>query len=145
MVAEKSKANPTLYKEPNVTQSGLSYKNNPSEFYRIVCQTLLQYIFRRYHLANISKIIVVLDNLFTESKRKTITKSLKTYLKKYTQKPFYIYFHQSKADVNCQIADYCGWAIYVKNERQELRPMQQIINKVKSEFNIFARGTTRYY
>jgi len=86
-----------------------------------------------------------MDSPFTENKRQLILKSLKTYLKKNFNKPFNIYFHQSKADINCQIADYCGWAIYVKNERQEKRPINQIKNKINSEFEIFKKGLLEHY
>ncbi len=145
VVAQKNKANPSLYTE-TYTKKGISNKRfTGDEFYRIICQTLLRYIFQRYEPTAISQIIVVLDNLFTDNKRQLVQKSLKTYLKQYCRKPFQIYFHQSKADLNCQIADYCGWAFYVKNERNENRPFQKIQKKVKSEFAIFQRGTTEYY
>lgn len=145
VVAQKNKANPSLYSEMCPKKGKFMTRIVGAEFYRIVCQTLLQYIFKRFNSTSIEKIVVVLDNLFTDNKRQTILKSLKTYLKQHCQKPFYIYFHQSKADLNCQIADYCGWAIYVKNERKELRPINQIKTKIKSEFEIFQRGTTEYY
>ncbi len=145
VVTQKNKANPSLYSEMCSKKGKITKRIVGAEFYRIVCQTLLQYIFRRFNSTNIEKIVVILDNLFTDNKRQTVLKSLKSYLKQHCQKRFYIYFHQSKADLNCQIADYCGWAIYVKNERNELRPINKIKTKIKSEFAIFQRGTTEYY
>jgi hypothetical protein len=41
--------------------------------------------------------------------------------------------------------DYCNWAVYVKWERGELRPYQMIQEKLRSEFEIFREGATRYY
>jgi len=145
IVAQKNKAHPSLYSEFYVKNGLLIAKKTGAEFYRIVCQTLLQYIFRRFEFSDVNKIIIVMDSPFTENKRQLILKSLKTYLKKNFNKPFNIYFHQSKADINCQIADYCGWAIYVKNERQEKRPINQIKNKIKSEFEIFKKGLLEHY
>ncbi|OGJ22355.1 MAG: hypothetical protein A2804_00325 [Candidatus Pacebacteria bacterium RIFCSPHIGHO2_01_FULL_46_10] len=145
IIAQKNKANPSLYIETYMKKEKKISKTTGAEFYRIICQTLLQYIFRRFQMSSISRVIVVLDNLFTDSKRQFVLKSLKTYLKQHFLKQFYIYFHQSKADINCQIADYCGWAIYVKNERKEMRPIQQIKGKIKSEFHLFQRGLTEYY
>ncbi len=145
VVAQKNKVNPSLFVETYTRKGKEITIITGAEFYRIICQTLLQYIFKRYESSKVDQIIVVLDALFTHSKRQIILKSLKIYLKQHFNKPFNIYFHQSKADVNCQIADYCGWAIYVKNERQELRPMKQVKSKVKSEFSIFQRGQTEYY
>lgn len=145
VIAQKNKANPSLYKETYVKGSKLITNITGAEFYRIVCQTLLQYIFRKFERSDVRQIIVILDALFTNSKKQIILKSLKSYLKKNFKKQFYIYFHHSKADINCQIADYCGWAIYVKNERKEVRPFTQIKQKVRSEFSIFERGQTEYY
>lgn len=72
-------------------------------------------------------------------------KSLKQYLKNNFKKTFYIYFHSTQQDINCQIADYCGWATYVLVERGEKRPWEKIRNKVKSCFDVFDRGNTEYY
>jgi len=44
-----------------------------------------------------------------------------------------------------QIADYCGWAIYVKNERDEKRPIAFVKDKIKSEFSIFQKGLYEHY
>lgn len=145
IVAQKNKTHPSLYSEIYTKNGKIIVRKTGAEFYRIVCQTLLQYIFRRFEFSDVNKIIIVLDSPFTENKRQLILKSLKTYLKKNFNKPFNIYFHQSKADINCQIADYCGWAIYVKNERQEKRPISQIKNKITSEFEIFKKGLLEHY
>ena len=67
------------------------------------------------------------------------------YLKKHSAKRFEIYFHQAKADLNCQLADYCGWAIAIKWERGENRSYALVQDKIKSEFEIFKMGTTLYY
>jgi hypothetical protein len=145
VIAQKNKTNKSLYLETYNKKGEIITRVIGAEFYRIICQTLLQYIFRRCETLKIERIIVVLDALFTKNKRQIILKSLKSYLKQNFKKQFNIYFHQAKADVNCQIADYCGWAVYVKNERKELRPYQEISKKVKSEFSIFERGTIEYY
>jgi len=147
VVAQKNKANPSLYQKIKLYDKPgkLVVRDTDNEFYRLNCQVLLQYIFRRYEPRNFSKIIVVLSSLFTKRKRDLVLKALKPYLKRVTTKPYYIYFHCSEADINCQIADYCSWALYVKNERNELRPFQEIAGKVKSEFDIFRRGKTTYY
>lgn len=145
VIAQKNKANPSLYQEIDFKKGRIKNKIVGAEFYRIICQTLLQYVFRRYEFSKVNQIIVIMDACFTESKRNLILKSLKTYLKRNFNKPFDIYFHQSKADINCQIADYCGWAIYVKHDRNELRPFSEVKTKIKSEFQIFKSGLIEYY
>lgn len=144
VIAQKNKANPSLYKETILKNGKRITIKVEDEFYRIICQTLLKYVMRRYN-NSIDNIVIVLDNLFTDKKRHLILKSLKTYLKKYCNIPFLIYFHSSKSDINCQIADYCGWAVYIKHERNELRPIRLIESKLRSEFPIFQTGVTEYY
>ena len=115
-------------------------------FYDKISQMLLQYIFRRHEgKDHIEKIVVVLGSLFTDKKRGYILKSLKRYLKNNFKKPFYVYFHSTASDINCQIADYCGWAVFAMAERGEKRPWAEIKDKVKSCFSVFAKGTTEYY
>lgn len=151
ILAQKNKTNPSLYTHleeiPN-SKKFLPYKTVRSEerFYDKVSQMLLKYIFRRREgKDDVEKIVVVLGSLFTEKKRKYVIKSLKQYLKNNFKKTFYIYFHPTSSDINCQIADYCGWAVYVRLDRGETRPWNDIRSKVKSHFEVFARGDTEYY
>jgi len=151
ILAQKNKANPSLYIEyegKQNPQGGISFKTIHSEekFYDKLSQMLLRYICNRHHEnEEIEKIVIVLGSIFTEAKRGYVIKSLKQFFKANFQKPFFIYFHNTASDINCQIADYCGWAAYVKAERNEERPMQEIQSKVKSCFDVFARGTHTYY
>ena len=46
---------------------------------------------------------------------------------------------------NAQIADYCCWAIYRKWEKGDLRSHDLIKNKIRSEFDMFAKGNIKYY
>lgn len=154
VIAQKNKAHPSLYLEVKPRKARrdddflgrVKIKHSGEEIYKLLSQTLLQYIFGRYdRLDDIDKIVVVLGSIFTKNKRELILKSLKQYLKRKTKKPFYIYFHKAEADINCQLADYCGWALYVKAERGESRPYSVVKNKIKSAFDIFSRGTVEYY
>lgn len=146
IIAQKNKAHSSLYSQPVLKpDKTIGYVKQENEFYRLNSQTLLRYIFTRHKHTKLDKVVVVLSSLFTKSKAKLITKALKTYLKQIVTYPFHIYFHCSQADVNCQIADYCGWAIYIKYERNELRPYEEIKVKIRSEFDIFGRGTTEWY
>lgn len=145
IIAQKNKANPSLYTQLD-TRSDIRIVRSEERFYDKISQLLLQYIFRRHEdKDSIDRIVVVLGSLFTKKKRGYILKSLKQYLKTNFKKPFYIYFHSTAADINCQIADYCGWAVYVIAERNEKRPWAEIKDKIKSHFDVFARGTTVYY
>lgn len=166
VLAQKNKTNPSLYiqyepcrgkaerRDPFTGGPGvggwkeMTFKPIRSEelFYDKISQILLQYIFGRHERKNqIEKIVVVLGSLFTKAKREYVLKSLKRYLKSNFRKQFYIYFHTSVSDINCQIADYCGWVVYVRAERGETRPWEAIRGRVKSHFDVFARGDTEYY
>lgn len=143
VIVQKNKANPSLYLE----QKGKKIKHKGDRIYEIVLRTLLKYIFKRYKLKkDIEEVIVILSSIFTKNKRELISSVVKKSLKRDFPKPFHIYFHDAKSDKNSQISDYCCWAIYVKWERQELRPYNLIKDKIKSEFDIFKRGNgTIYY
>lgn len=148
--AQKNKTHPSLYLQYDFKNGGSlgDFKPVRSEerFYDKISQMLLKYIFNRYENNDgIDKIIIVLGSIFTDKKRGYVLQSLKSFLKNNFKKPFFIYFKNSNSDINCQIADYCGWAIYVKIERGEDRPMQEIRGKIKSAFDVFANGTNIFY
>lgn len=147
VVAEKCKAHPSVYQYSENRHGKKRIIIKGDKLYEIVCRTLLKYIFRRptlkYRLAK--RIVVVLSSIFDKSRHKALQVVLSDYLKTHTRVPFYIYFHATKADLNCQIADYCGWAIGIKWERREMRSHDLIEHHIRSEFSIFESGTTKYY
>jgi len=154
VIAQKNKVNWSLYEALDVCKKPANFKFKirkvQERFYKQISETLLQYVIRRYTQyrknLNIEKIIIVLGALFSNYKQEFIKKYLKSYFKENFQKTPYIYFHQVKTDINCQIADYFGWAIFVKWERREMRSYNQIQNKINSEFDIFEKGDgTIYY
>jgi len=145
VIVQKNKTNPVLYKEEYEKRGRKVVRIVGTRLYQEVCRTLLQYVFRRSNFKGTDKIVVVLGAVFTKDKQSFILKTLKKYLKENFSIPFEIYFHRSQADLNCQIADYFGWAIYVKWERSEGRPYNLIQDKVKSKFEIFKRGLKTYY
>lgn len=87
----------------------------------------------------------MLGSIFTRTKQDAINQTLKSALKQYIGKPFHIYFHDGKADVNSQIADYCCWAVYRSVEDGEERPLNAIRARIRTRFDMFGRGTTEYY
>ena len=145
VIAQKNKANPTLYREEYQKKGKKIQRIVGAEFYQRNCRTLLQYVFNRPKFNQAEKIIVVLGSIFTREKQSLILKTLKKDLKNRCLKSFEIYFHQAKADINCQIVDYCGWAVAIKWERDEKRSFDIINSKVKSEYEIFKIGDATYY
>lgn len=84
----------------------------------------------------------MLGSLFTRTKQDAINQALKESLKAHIGKPFHIYFHDGKADINSQIADHCSWAIYRSLEDGETRPLEEIETKIRTKFDMFERGPT---
>lgn len=140
---QKNKTNPVLYE--TYTGRGKT-KKREDNLYNRVAQALLTYVFLRYGpLTHLKQVVVVLGSLFTRTKQDAINQALKESLKAHIGKPFHIYFHDGKADINSQIADYCSWAIYRSLEDGETRPLEEIETKVRTKFDMFERGTTEYY
>jgi hypothetical protein len=133
VLVEKRKANPTI--------------QEISVLYPKVYEVLIGYVLKQHSMASFSDLIIVIDALATNKKRKTTEKALKKSIVDLIQprKPCKILHHQSKSHMYLQVTDYCSWAVYVKWERQELRPYNMIRDKVRSEFDIFSIGTTIYY
>lgn len=145
IVAQKNKVNPSLYREVYFKKDRRIERVVGADFYQRMSRTLLQYVFHRSDFKKADKIVVVLGAIFTKSKQSYILQTLKKYLKERFAKPFEVYFHQSRSDLNCQLADYFGWAIAIKWERGEQRSYILVADKIKSEFDIFKTGETSYY
>lgn len=106
----------------------------------------MKYVFLRYgDSPDFDQVVIVLGSLFTRAKQDVINQVLKRELKEHSQKPFQIYFHDGRADINSQIADYCCWAIYRELEDGERRPLNAIKARVAPSFDMFRTGTTEYY
>ena len=145
VVAQKNKTSPILYRETYQKGSKTIERVTGIGLYHQVCQTLLTYVFNGKK-QDIDNIVVVLASLASGDKKKTILKTLKHYLKEnFEGVPFEIYSHASCADLNCQLADYCCWAISAKWERGETRPYSVIEDRIKNEFPLFKNGRTEFY
>ncbi len=145
IIARKNKANPSLYKESYMKGNKFIERVTGLGLYKKLCECLLQYVFKG-KTKEVDKIVVVLGSLFVGDKKKTLLQTLKHFLKtNFTGVPFEIYSHQTCADLNCQLADYCCWAISALFERGEKRPYEVIKSQVKSVFDIFKKGDKEHY
>ena len=145
IIAQKNKTHPSLYKESYMKGDRLIERVTGLGLYKQLCETLLKYIFRGKD-GEVGKIVVVLGSLFNGDKKKVLLQTLKHHLKEhFPHIPFEIYSHATTADLNCQLADYCCWAVSVKYERGEERPYEAIKSQIKSVFDIFAVGKHEYY
>ena len=145
VIAEKRKANTATYKRTRFKKGKIRTEKDESPFYRIVCKSLLKYVLVQSRFQRATKIVIVLSSIFTKDKHEYIRGALSAELKAATSAKFHIYFHQNKTDLNCQIADYCGWAIARKWESGDLRSYELVRRKIANEFDVFRRGTSTYY
>lgn len=145
VIAEKCKASPSLYTSTAYKKGKKITVKDDTGLYRVVCKALLRYILGCPRFQHAQKVVAILSSLFTRDKHEAIRKALTVELKGQAKIPFGIYFHENKADLNCQIADYCGWAIGRKWELSDRRSYDLIRTQVRNEFPIFGRGTTTYY
>jgi hypothetical protein len=95
----------------------------PESLYPLAFEWLMNYILPRSCAGDVETIVVITDDLPEKKKRNAIEKGLKMALKPLIPpgKPYHLYHHQSRSDINLQIADYFGWAIYRKWENDDAR------------------------
>lgn len=117
------------------------------KFYPRMIGYLLKYVLERADMTRISDVIIVTDSIPLQKKRKAIEKAIKLTLRAELPRSvvFRVLHHASKSCFGLQIADYCNWAIYRKWQRADTRSYDLIKHGIRSEFDIFMSGTTRYY
>ncbi|MBF0620734.1 MAG: DUF3800 domain-containing protein [Magnetococcales bacterium] len=133
LIVEKCKTGPSLREE--------------SQFYPRMLGYLLKHVLERIQAANDREIVVITDTIPVQKKRRAIEKAVKVTLKEMlsADTPFRVIHHQSRSHYGLQIADYCNWAIFRKWERGDSHFYDMIKSAVRSEFDIFRTGNTRYY
>lgn len=133
LVVEKRKTGPALQAE--------------DAFYPRMLGYLLKYILGQHDLSLFKEVIVFTDRIPVHKKREAIEKAIKVTLAKLLPPTatYRVLHHESKSNLDLQIADYCTWAIYRKWNTADLRSYQHIQPAVTSEFDIFRTGTTFYY
>jgi len=133
LVAEKRKTGPAL--------------QSKEVFYPRMIGYLLKFVLSKHDLSLFKEVLIYTDAIPIRRKRKTIEKIIKTTLA--SQLPptarYRLIHHESKSNLDLQIADYCTWALYRKWNADDDRSCQHIRPIVASEFDIFRTGTNFYY
>jgi len=133
-IVEKRKTNPALQRDHG-------------RFYHTILDTLLRHVLSKQS-SNPDRVIVVVDQIPVERRKKEIEKATKLTLawwSKQTGMPYSVMFHSSKSDLNLQIADYLNWAVFRKWEREDQRSYDLVLKYVTSEYETFKRGPDLYY
>ena len=129
VVVDKAKTNPAL--------------RSPQRFYPKMMGYLLAYVLRGMEPSEAGRALVVTDRLPIERGRKAVEKAIRDAVP--AEMAYGIRHHPSCAHFGLQVADYCAWAIQRKWEKGDTRSYLKIREAVRSEFDVFRSGTTRYY
>lgn len=131
LIVEKAKTGPALRED--------------SRFYPEMLGYLLRHVFER--LNGYDEIIVITDSIPIQRKRKAVEQGIKQTLKAMLPAGMqYRVLHQSsRAHYGLQAVDYCNWAIYRRWDAGDDTYYDLIKPAICSEFEIFRRGTRRYY
>jgi Protein of unknown function (DUF3800) len=108
---------------------------------------LIDYITSRHAFEDADLFQIYTDRIPVRSKREAVEKALKTQLRLRLGKDasFCIYHVDSKSQFYLQAADYVCWSVSRKLERNDLRSYNIINSKIKSYFDFFGTGDTKYY
>jgi hypothetical protein len=133
IVVEKCKTGPSLRED--------------KRFYPEILGHLLKYIVPRLDATTSSEAIILTDRIPVNRKRQVIEKTIKETLASMLPKgmPYRILHHDSKSCCGLQVADYINWAIFRDVERNDSRSWTLVRPAIKSQFDIFRRGTMRWY
>jgi hypothetical protein len=133
LIVEKRKTGPTL--------QAVEF------FYPRMLGYLLCHVLGQLDLGDFQEVIVFTDRVPVNKHREAVEKAVKVTLARQlpTGTRFRVYHHDSKSNLDLQIADYCNWAIYRKWNSGDDRSYQVIQPVIRSEFEIFKAGTRCYY
>lgn len=135
IIVEKSKINPSL--------------RPLNKLYPTMVEYLLQYPFdpRGIDVTRFDKVLIFMDRESARAREKeALTKAVKLSLTRHLRGvPYTLSMHSSASHPYLQIVDYCSWAVYVKWEKGEIRPFNQIKNLVRSEFLIYQNKKAKWY
>ena len=122
-------------------------QQNPAKFYPAMLGYLLLYVFNRIKGNQFNEVIIVTDSIPVKRQRKAMEKSIKEVLARILPKhtSYRILHHATKAHYGLQVVDYCNWAVFRKWEQNDQEHYEKIKPAIKTEFDIFQTGTTRYY
>lgn len=107
------------------------------KFYGLLGFRLIQELLKEYCNSEYEKVIIIFDQALTRKEQDSFLKKVKPQLKS-LRKAYAIYFHRTMSDFNGQIADYCAWAKYVSLERNEMRPIKELLKLPISSIDIFS-------
>ncbi len=134
IIVEKRKTNPVL--------------RETKKFYAKMLGYLMRYVCDSRNIMAYDGVVVVTDRIPINKARKATEKAIKmtmsTVMEPFNRR-YRVLHHDSKSSFSLQVVDYLNWAIFRKWTKNDPRSYDLIKHRIRSEFDIFARGTTYYY
>lgn len=133
VIVEKAKTGPSL--------------RDDAKFYPDMLGHLLKYIINGCGIDRWSEVIVITDRIPVTKKRQAVEKAVRMTLAKMLPAgtKYRVLHHDSKSCAGLQIADYFNWAIYRAWDKDDRRSLDLVKSAVRSQFDIFQRGQTKWY
>lgn len=119
---------------------------NSAEFYRYAWFYHLKYVAPKIADSKDCELHVLPASLGTRRQKAAFNNSVNNVLQQVLPRAKWsVDFVPSSADPGLQVADYCAYAIFQKWERANSRWYDYISAKMRSEFNLWGRGSNYYY
>jgi hypothetical protein len=134
MIVQKNKAHPSIREK--------------STFYTKVFRMLMNWVVKKHvHGKGYERVILFTDTLPVAKQKQAMEKGVKLEFAALLREgiEYRIYHHQSRSNLNLQVADYCNWAIYRKWSRGDDRSYNIISNGIDAEWDVFRNGNIEYY
>ncbi len=108
---------------------------------------LLRFLLERFRLSTYDHAFIFMDYLAVKGRREALVKGIKEAVSPLLAgaRKYSIHQHHSMSHPYLQVADYYCWALYRKWEANDYRAYDVIRDQISSEFDIFRRGTERFY
>lgn len=129
---EKAKANPAL-------------RRTLPDFYSSAWYWHLKQVLPA-RIGNAPELLIVAGDINTKAKRQAYHDGLTEAIKHVAPKvPCGSAFWPASTDLCIQAVDYCGWAVMRKHESGDDSYYQRIKGSIGREYDLFGRGSTRYF
>jgi Protein of unknown function (DUF3800) len=130
LIVEKAKAMPKI-------------RSSEESFYQHAWFYLMSYVAPR--LACTEMLVVSSSLGGRKKKRQAFYDTVRSVMNQVSRRTYKTACWDATSDACLQVADYCGWAIQRKWESSDPAPYQRIAGKIRSEYDLFARGKIFYY
>ena len=92
-----------------------------------------------------NELLVVSASLGKKKKRSAFYDAVQDVVRQVGRMAYKTACWDASSDACLQVADYCGWALQRKWEGSDPEAYNRVVSKLRSEYDLFARGTKLYY